>query len=146
MIKAKQEGLCAFIIKRINGIFHFLVQGKVECGNFDIVEMAPTVQCLTGNYKEAGPGKLPYLDYVLNASQDQIIYDVMQSEEGGRFYHEQNRNMIIEADDFIHLDTPDNYIWMTLLQIKKFVMFNNFFNIQARSLIAPFVTRENEFS
>lgn len=146
MIKAKQEGICAFIIKRINGIFHFLVQGKVECGNFDIIEMAPTVQCLTGNYKETGPGKLPYLDYVLNAGQDQIIYDVMQSEEGGRFYREQNRNMIIEADDFIPLDTPDNYIWMTLLQIKKFVMFNNFFNIQARSLIAPLVTRENEFS
>lgn len=146
MIKAKQEGICAFIIKRINGIFHFLVQGKVECGNFDIVEMAPTVQCLTGNYTETGPGKLPYLDYVLNAGQDQIIYDVMQSEEGGRFYREQNRNMIVEADDFIPIDTPDNYIWMTLLQIKKFVMFSNLFNIQARSLIAPLVTRENEFS
>ena len=85
MIKAKQEGIFVFIIKRINDIPHFLVQGKVECGNFDIVEMAPTVQCLTGNYKETGPVELPYLNYVLNARQDQIIYNVMQSEEGGRF-------------------------------------------------------------
>jgi oxidase EvaA len=146
MIKAKQEGICVFIIKRINGIFHFLVQGKVECGNFDIVEMAPTVQCLTGNYKETGPGKLPYLDYVLNAGQDQIIYDVMQSEEGGRFYHEQNRNMIVEADETLSTDTSDNYIWLTLRQIQKFILFNNFFNIQARCLISALVTRENEFS
>ena len=146
MIKAKQEGICVFVIKKINGVFHFLVQGKVECGNFDIVEMAPTVQCLTGNYKETGPGKLSYLDYVLNAREDQIIYDVMQSEEGGRFFNEQNRNMIVLADESLPTNTPDNYIWMTLWQIQRFIMFNNFFNIQARSLIAPFVTRENEFS
>ena len=145
MIKSTQEGLCAFIIKRINGIFHFLVQGKVECGNFDIVEMAPTVQCLTGNYKETVPGKLPYLDYILDAGQDKIIYDVMQSEEGGRFYHEQNRNMIVEADETLPTDTTDNYIWMTIRQIQKFIMFNNFFNIQARSLIGALVTQENNY-
>jgi oxidase EvaA len=145
MIKSTQEGLCAFIIKRINGIYHFLVQGKVECGNFDIVEMAPTVQCLTGNYKETGPEKLPYLVYILDAGQDKIIYDVMQSEEGGRFYHEQNRNMIVEADETLPSDTPENYIWMTLRQIQKFIMFNNFFNIQARSLIAALMTQENKY-
>ena len=145
MIEAKQEGICVFIIKKINGRYHFLVQGKVECGNFDTVEMAPTVQCLTGNYKETGSGNLPYLDYVLNVSQDQIIYDVMQSEEGGRFYHEQNRNMIIEADETLPTDTPDNYIWMTTRQIKVFIMFNNFFNIQARSLIAAMVTQEEKY-
>lgn len=146
MVSAKQEGICAFIIKRINGIFHFLVQGKVECGNFDIVEMAPTVQCLTGNYKDAEPSKLPYLDYILNVSQDQIVYDVMQSEEGGRFYQEQNRNMIVEADESLAATTPENYIWMTLRQIQNFMLFNNFLNVQARSLIAALVTRENEFS
>ena len=146
MISAKQEGICAFIIKRINGIYHFLVQGKVECGNFDIVEMAPTVQCLTGNYKDSEPNNLPYLDYILNVSQDQIVYDVMQSEEGGRFYKEQNRNIIVEADESLATKTPDNYIWMTLRQIQNFMLFNNFLNVQARSLIAALVTRENEFS
>jgi oxidase EvaA len=146
MIRAKQEGICAFIIKRINGVYHFLVQGKVECGNFDIVEMAPTVQCLTGNYKDAEPSKLPYLDYILNVSDDQIVYDVMQSEEGGRFYQEQNRNMIVEAGDSFATETPDNYIWMSLRQIQRFMLFNNFLNVQARSLISALVTRENEFS
>ena len=146
MIQAKQMGICAFIIKKINGVFHFLIQGKVECGNFDIIEMAPTVQCLTGNYNKTGSGKLPYLDYIMNVSEDQIIYDVMQSEEGGRFYKEQNRNMIIEADESLPTSTSVDYIWMTLKQIQKFIMFNNFINIQARSLIANLVTRENEFS
>ena len=37
------------LLKKINGILHFLVQAKLECGNLDVFELAPTVQCLTGN-------------------------------------------------------------------------------------------------
>lgn len=40
LVKASQVGLLAFIIKEFQGVPHFLVQGKVEPGNFDIVEMA----------------------------------------------------------------------------------------------------------
>ena len=65
-----------------------------------------------------------------------IYFDSMQSEEGGRFYHEQNRNMIIIADDDFPEALPPNYFWMTLNQIGVFLKFNNYLNIQARSLIA----------
>ena len=146
MIYPKQEGICAFIIKRIDGHYHFLVQGKVESGNFDIIEMAPTVQCITGNYRAEDSKSLHYLDYVLNVGSDKVIYDVMQSEEGGRFFNEVNRNMIIEADETVKIETPHNYIWMTLAQIHNFIKFNNFFNIQARSLISAMVLIENEYS
>ncbi len=135
LLKPAQEGLCAFIVKEINGILHFLVQAKLECGNLDIIELAPTVQCLTGNYRTA-PAKPPYLDYVLNARPEQIIYDVNQSEEGGRFLEEQNRNMIILADESFDKDIPDNYTWVTLGQMKYLIRFNNFLNIQARSLVS----------
>jgi oxidase EvaA len=136
LVEPAQEGLIAFIVKKINGIYHFLIQAKVECGNFDVVEMAPTVQCLTGNYRTTAPNSLPYLDYILNVRQDQIKLDVMQSEEGGRFYREQNRNMIIEADDEFSESLHPNFIWLTLNQLQIFLNFNNFLNIQARSLIS----------
>jgi oxidase EvaA len=51
LIKPLQEGICAFIVKEINNVLHFIVQAKVEPGNYDILEMAPTVQCITDNYK-----------------------------------------------------------------------------------------------
>ncbi|SMO35535.1 oxidase EvaA [Saccharicrinis carchari] len=136
MVQPAQEGLCAFICKEINGVLHFAVQAKLECGNRDIIEFAPTVQCLTGNYKETKKGTLPFLDYVLNAQAHQIVFDALQSEEGGRFYHEQNRNMLIIAGDEIPDILPDNYIWMTMNQLYTFLKFNNYLNIQARSLIA----------
>lgn len=135
LVQPMQQGLCAFIVKRINGILHFLVQAKLECGNLDVFELAPTVQCLTGNIFN-GALKPPFTDYVLNATPEQVIFDTLQSEEGGRFYHEQNRNMLIMADDNFSEELPSTYHWLTLGQINDFLRYNNYLNIQARSLIA----------
>ena len=136
LVEPMQEGLCAFIVKKINGVYHFLIQAKIECGNFDVVEMAPTVQCLTGAYQGAGVTPPPYVDYVIGASAKRVFFDTKQSEEGGRFYHEQNRNLVVEAEDSFPEQVPENFIWLTLGQIKEFLRFNNYLNIQARSLIA----------
>lgn len=136
MVKPAHEGLIAFIVKPIQGITHFLVQAKLECGNFDTIELAPTIQTLTGNYKAVPTHQIPFLEYVLQAQPQQIIYDVYQSEEGGRFFKEQNRNMIILADERFEQDVPENFTWMTLNQMIHFIQFNNYLNIQARSLIS----------
>jgi len=146
LVESVQEGICAFITKKINGVYHFLVQAKLEAGNLDILEMAPTVQCLTGNYrKEHAEYIPPFLDYVLEnlENEDRVQHSTYQSEEGGRFYREQNHNIIIEADDDFDVDVPENYIWMTLNQLKMFIRFNNYINIQARSLIS--VIRFNRY-
>ncbi len=136
MVEPAQEGLCAFVCKIIHGVLHFAVQGKLECGNFDTIEFAPTVQCLTGNYRQTQTEGLPFLHYVLNAPHHSILLDALQSEEGGRFYKEQNRNRIVLAGDEIPLELPPNFIWMTLNQLNTFIQFNNYLNIQARSLIS----------
>lgn len=135
IVAPHQEGLIAFIVKKIDGVYHFLVQAKIESGNFDIFELAPTVQCITGSYKNSLE-KIPFLKYVLNVSPDQIRYSALQSEEGGRFYHEQNRNLIIEVGDDFPTEAPVNYRWMTLNQLLSFIKFNNYLNIQTRSLLA----------
>ena len=137
MIKSAQDGLMGFLVKKINGIYHFLVQAKLEAGNFDIVEMAPTVQCLTGNYRKGkNEYEIPYLDLFLKAEQENIWYSTYQSEEGGRFYHEQNLNMIVEVHDDFPVDVHENYCWMTLNQMLSFVTYNNYLNMAARSLIS----------
>mgnify|MGYP006072750529 FL=1 len=135
LVQPMQQGICAFIMKKINGIYHFLIQAKLECGNYDIMELAPTLQCLTGNVFESKL-KPSFFDDVLSARKVNIVYDAMQSEEGGRFYQEQNRNMIVQVGDEFPIEIPDNFHWMTLGQINEFLRFNNFLNIQARSLLA----------
>lgn len=137
MVKSNHRGIVAFITKEIEGVLHFLVQAKVEPGLLDTLEMAPTVQCIPEDYhdlpEEASP---PFLDYILNISPDKIRYDTLQSEEGGRFYHEEHRYMIVEAEEEFPHKVPENYTWMTLNQLLRLVKFNNYINVQARSLLA----------
>ncbi len=136
LVQPMQEGICAFIIKKIDGVYHFLVQAKLECGNFDVMELAPTVQCLTGAVGQEAHERPEFYDYIINSRKEQIIFDTLQSEEGGRFYHEQNRNLLVEADEHFPLSLPPRFTWMTLRQIYEFLRFNNYLNIQARSLIS----------
>lgn len=137
MVRSAQEGLIGFIVKKIDGIYHFLVQAKLEAGNFDVVELAPTVQCLTGNYRKGkNEYTIPYLEDILNAPNENIWYSSYQSEEGGRFFREQNLNTIVEVGDEFPIDVDENYCWMTLNQMLSFVTYNNYLNIAARSLLA----------
>ena len=137
MIQSMQPGIFAFVAKPIGGVLHFLVQAKMECGNFDVVELAPTVQCLTGNYQEPGFAPPAFLADVLALRGLRVMYDTLQSEEGGRFYQEQNRYQILLAEEHFGEDgLPENYAWMTLGQLREFLRFNNYLNIQARSLLS----------
>jgi len=136
MVQPAQSGLCGFIGKVIGGIMHFAVQAKVECGNRDIVELAPTVQCLTGDYRLSGSDLVPFLDKLLDSSEDMRIHDSMQSEEGGRFYYEENRNLIVIVGEELPDTLPANFIWMTIWQLMYFNQFNNYLNVQARSLLS----------
>jgi len=140
MIESSTAGLCAFIVKSINGVLHFAVQAKVEPGNLDVIELAPTVQYLADYYCQEEDNPF-FKEYVRKVDREKIVFDAVQSEEGGRFFHDQNRYMLVVAGDEFSEKLPENYIWMTLNQICFFMKFNNYINIQARSLIAaiPFV-------
>lgn len=138
IVEPMQRGLCVLLAKRVNGVVHFLLQAKVECGNFDVVEFAPTIQCLTGDYRNVPAAVRPAFldDFLEGRLTGTVLSDVWQSEEGGRFYHEQNRNVVLLLDDATPLRVPDNFLWLTLGQIREFLRFNNYLNIQVRSLIA----------
>jgi oxidase EvaA len=130
-------GLSTFVTRNVDGVLHLLVQARVEAGTLDVAEIAPTVHCLPSNY-EGLPAEQrpPYLDYVLAAGRSQIRYEVVQSEEGGRFYHAQNLYQIIEAGDEVSLAVPENYRWVTAAQLSSLLSLSNYVNVEARSLAA----------
>lgn len=137
IVQSMHEDLCVLFRKRVHGVMHYLLQAKVECGNFDVVELAPTIQCMTGPYKTP-IGYVPVFlqEFLSGEIRGRAVFDTMQSEEGGRFYHEQNRNVVFELDEDVEIPSHDNFLWLTMPQIKEFLRFNNYLNIQVRSLIS----------
>ena len=140
LVKQVEEGIVGFIVKKINSVYHLLVHAKLEPGNFDILEMAPTVQCITGSYKKA-EYPVAFLEYFLE-KKGIVYYDLLQSEEGGRFFREQNRYIVMEVGEDFQIGGQEKFIWMTFGQAKEFIKFNNYFNIEARSLIDVQVCRK----
>lgn len=134
LLKDSNIGLLAFVCQQINDVLHFLVQAKVEPGNIDIIELSPTVSCSNYEFVKSRQNRPFLFDDVL-AKDANVIYDSLQSEEGGRFYMIQNRNMIVEIPEGKRVDLPYNYIWMTLAQMKEFMRYG-MFNIEARSIIS----------
>lgn len=134
LIEDTNIGLLAFIIQKINGTLHFLIQAKVEPGNRDIIELSPTVSCSNYTYVAQCEEKPFMFDEIFHPSSV-THFDSLQSEEGGRFYQIQNRNMIVELTRSQEQQLPKNYIWMTLRQMKEFMRYG-MFNIEARSIIS----------
>ena len=134
LVQDLHHGWLGFVCQQIGGILHFLVQAKVEPGNMDLIELSPTVSC--SNYRHVQAQSVrPFLFDALFDARNLVHYDTLQSEEGGRFYHWQNRNMIIELPPEDRVDVPFNYIWMTLGQMKEFMRYG-LFNVEARSIIS----------
>ena len=66
----------------------------------------------------------------------EVVFDHMQSEEGGRFYHEANRNIIALAPGGFPCEPRSGYMFMTIYQLKEFIKYNNYLNVEARSLLS----------
>jgi dTDP-4-dehydro-6-deoxy-alpha-D-glucopyranose 2,3-dehydratase len=126
-------GVAALIIRDFGGVTKLLMHGRVEAGLIDVAELAPTVQCVPKNHRAQPP---PYLEYVLAAPPDRIRYDVVQSEEGGRFDRARNRYLILEAGKDFDPRQPTDYIWITLHEAMELIERSYHVNVQARTLIA----------
>ncbi len=135
ILKDLKIGLIGFLIKTINNIDHYLVQAKIEPGNIDFIDLAPTVSCSNYHQVEKMNRDVKFLDLFLDGSKSDIKYDHLQSEEGGRFYFYQNRYMIAHLKDDTEIAVPRNYKWMTLGQILE-LSKHGYFNIEARGLLA----------
>lgn len=111
----------------------FLVKCRAEVGCFDKIEIGPTVQReFISNEPLSETDKL-FIEKM--NSNHGILFDTILSEEGGRFYHEQNRNVIIDIDC---CDVPmeDGYFWCDCRTLNTLVKVNNTLNIQLRNLLS----------
>ncbi|PZG18728.1 NDP-hexose 2,3-dehydratase family protein [Nonomuraea aridisoli] len=131
-------GVTAFLFRRLAGVPHLLVHAKVEPGLQNAVELAPTVQCVPSNWDHLPTSARPaFLDLALTADVGRIRYEVVHSEEGGRFLNAESRYMVIEADmSQAPLEPPAGYRWVTPGQLNSLTAHGNYVNVQARTLLS----------
>ena len=137
IIAKNPGGILGIIMKRINGIPHYLLQAKAEPGNIGKLQLSPTLQATTSNLLKAHGGVKPlFAEYFDEENNPNIIYAKWQSEDGGRFHLKSNYNMIVEINDDKELEIPDSFIWITLFQIKQLMKIENFVGPHIRGIIS----------
>ena len=65
-----------------------------------------------------------------------VFFDHLLSEEGGRFYHEQNRNVLVRVRREELPPLPKGYFLLDYRTLNELVQVNNTLNIQLRNLLS----------
>lgn len=145
IIIQNEIGFLGILTCKINGIWHYLMQGKIEPGNVNVVQISPTLQATKSNFTQAHGGRKPeYLEYFMHMDPKDIIVDQIQSEQSSRFLGKRNRNVICKTEEI--LPEGDSHRWMTFDQIKLFMRMDNMVNMDTRTVLSciPYVLLKQE--
>ncbi len=134
LLEAVGPSVFGLIYREENGIKQYLIHTKPEVGCFDGIEAGPSIQ--SGPLDQAdGPVENLFFE---NLSRGKgVEFDHLFSEEGGRFFHEQNRNIIMRIEkDELREALPKGYFWLDYHTLNILIQFNNCLNIQLRNLLS----------
>lgn len=134
LFQANGIAVFALMLCESQGKMKFLIRLVPELGCFDKVELGPTIQ------QEAGTtlpdNKINKLFIEKMGKHEGVLFDHLLSEEGGRFYHEQNRNILLRVTEEELGLLPEGYFLVSLAEMVRFIQDNNTVNIQLRNLIS----------
>lgn len=140
IILQEEIGFLGIICCKIKGVWHYLMQAKIEPGNVNHVQLSPTLQATKSNFTRQHGGASPaFLEYFLDMPVQNVLVDQIQSEQSSRFLGKRNRNVILTVDE--QIDEPVTHRWITLTQIKELMRYDNLVNMDTRTVLSciPYV-------
>lgn len=153
LLEANGKAVFGLFVSEIEGRLYFLVKLSSEIGSLDVLELGPTLQLEAGESFDSD-NVCRLFKRKCDEGQN-VLHNVILSEEGGRFYHEQNHNVIIqidksELDNIFNIDSTNtidtintinaninnNYHLLDYYTLNNLVQVNNCLNIQLRNLLS----------
>ena len=134
--KQNTGGLLGLIRTKIDGLPHYLVEAKYEPGNYNSVLLSPTLQATFSNLNQVHNGRKPnYFEFFLDhEDSSQYLFNNMLTEDGGRLYKKTNKGLVKELN-FSEIEIKDNFILLSLFQIKQLIKTTTIVNPHLARLI-----------
>lgn len=129
------ESVFGLMYRFKNDKMEFLVQSVSEVGCFDGIEIGPSVQ-LNPNEVKKPVREVDVFFLEKMKAKEGVEFSGLFSEEGGRFYHEQNRNVLMRVGENELTKPPKGYFWVDFHTLNILIQFNNCLNIQLRNLLS----------
>lgn len=134
-------GILGLIRQKFKGIPHYLCEAKIEPGNYGKVQLSPSLQATYANLRKAHAGRKPYFSEFFeepsNFDNFSVLFDAWLAEDGGRLHLKRNRGMLLEIPEDFEIFLPnDNFIWLSLYQIKAMLKEDAWINPHIRGILA----------
>jgi oxidase EvaA len=132
-------GLLGLLRKRFDGIPHYLLEAKAEPGNYELVQMSPTLQATFSNLRRSHGGRRPaFADLFEDAESvgGTVLYRQWLSEDGGRLHKKRNLGMLVEVPDGHTVPVAEGFILVSMYQNKAMLLQNAWVNPHVRGIIA----------
>ncbi len=134
-------GLLGLIRKRFKGIPHYLCEAKAEPGNYGKVQFSPSLQATYSNLKKVHLGRKPYFSKYFETPENYenftILFSAWLAEDGGRFQLKRNKGILLEVPENFTIELPnDNFIWLSLHQIKSLLIEDSWISPHIRGILA----------
>lgn len=126
-------GIIGLIRKKFNGLPYYLTEAKFEPGNYNKIQISPSVQATYSNLNRVHKGKKNQI--ISHLLKSKTLVRKLQSEDGGRFMNKRNLHWIVETNKEIKIDKK-KFKWLTLWEIKKLSTLKSIVSPHLRSIIS----------
>ena len=123
--------LNGFLVCKINNTLHYLLNLKFEPG-FKSPKYTSTISEKNFLYKNIK--KIKYYNFF---KKKNYLLNIINSDEGGRFFKNQSKNIICKLKNYNKLNLSKNYTWVSHNQLIKLINQNKI-TIEARNLFASY--------
>jgi oxidase EvaA len=139
LIMNKNISFAGFLVKKINFTTHYLVRFSLKPGLKKECLSCTVNTSDVYNYKKNKNltvfSKFILKNFFLSNKKNNVKYDTIQSDEGGRFYQSQIRNMIIKIDNNQNISFDKGYKWISQNQM-IYLIDKGLLDIEARLLFS----------
>lgn len=113
-------GIIGLVRSNIKGIPHYLIDAKFEPGNFNQIQISPSLQATYSNLDRVHLGSKPKVVKKYFLKNYKTIRKFWVTEDGGRLYLKRNLHWIIQYNG--KLNVPGKtFKWLTLWEIDKLI-------------------------
>ncbi len=133
LLKQEEEGTLGFLLREGGTRNEVLAYAKVEPGNVNTVQLAPTCQATRSNISRTHGGMPPPFAVDFERLNHRFLYDVSQSEQGTRFFGKQNRNVLSLA--WRASAPPPTHRWLAVEEVLDLLEVDFAVNTDARSVL-----------
>ena len=128
-------GILGLLKKKINNMPHYLVNAKFEPGNYNDIQLSPSLQATYSNLNRVHLGNKPKVANKYFKKNFKTIRKFWVTEDGGRLFKKRNLHWIIQYNGKINLPGP-TYKWLTLWELDKFIKMGYYVGPHLRSILS----------